>query len=181
MAKFFDKLSSAHQGFILEQHMFFVATADVDGRVNLSPKGLDTFRILSPTRVAWLNLTGSGNETAAHLLSVNRMTMMFCAFQGSPLILRLYGTANTIHPTDTDWAEMSTLFPTLAGARQIFDITIESVQTSCGYAVPEYAFEQQRQRLLTNAEERGDGYIKNYWQEKNTISIDGKPTGMPPQ
>ena len=158
--------------------MFFVATADVDGRVNLSPKGLDSLRVLSPERILWLNLTGSGNETAAHLLAVNRMTLMFCALSGNPLILRVYGHARTIHPDDADWAELYAHFPDLAGARQIFDLTIENVQTSCGYAVPLYDFVAQRSRLTDSFEQRGPEKTREYWQEKNTVSIDGKPTGI---
>ncbi len=179
MAKFFDKLSSALQGFIEEQQMFFVATADVDGRVNLSPKGLDSLRVLSPNRIIWLNLTGSGNETAAHLLGVNRMTLMFCSFVGNPLILRVYGTAKAIHPSDEAWDELYGHFSNMAGARQIFDVQIESVQTSCGYAVPLYDYVEQRTRLLDSAEQKGEAAIQQYWIDKNLESIDGKPTGLP--
>lgn len=179
MAKILPKLNSSLQDFIQAQRMFFVATADVDGRVNLSPKGLDSLRVLSPQRLLWLNLTGSGNETAAHLLGVNRMTIMFCSFEGNPLILRVYGTARTIHATDPEWEELYALFPDLAGARQIFDLEIESVQTSCGYAVPLYDFVGQRSRLLSNFEQRGPAGTQAYWAEKNVKSIDGKPTGMP--
>ena len=178
MAKMLPKLNSSLQDFINEQQMFFVATADVDGRVNLSPKGLDSLPILSPHRLLWLNLTGSGNETAAHLMSVNRMTLMFCAFNGNPLILRIYGTARTIHTSDPEWEELYAHFPDLAGARQIFDVEIEAVQTSCGYAVPLYDFVEQRSRLLTAFEEKGPEGTKSYWAEKNTTSIDGKPTGI---
>lgn len=179
MARMFGKLSSNLQTFIEEQQMFFVATADTDGRINLSPKGLDSLRILSPNRLLWLNLTGSGNETAAHLLAVNRMTLMFCSFAGNPLILRIYGTAKTIHAGDADWEELYAHFPDLAGARQIFDVEIENVQTSCGYAVPLYNFVDQRSRLLESFTKKGPEGTRNYWAEKNTRSIDDKPTGMP--
>ncbi len=179
MAKFFDKLSTALTGFIQEQQMFFVATADVDGRVNLSPKGLDSLRVLSPNRIIWLNLTGSGNETAAHILGVNRMTLMFCSFMGNPLILRVYGSAEAVYPGDPEWEELKNEFPDMAGARQIFDVAIESVQTSCGYAVPLYEYVEQRSRLLESAEQKGEAGIKQYWADKNTESIDGKPTGIP--
>lgn len=178
MAKFFSKLSTALQGFIEEQQMFFVGTADVDGRVNVSPKGLDALRVLSPNRIVWLNLTGSGNETAAHVLGVNRMTIMFCAFQGNPLILRVYGSAKAIYPSDEEWSELYSHFPDMAGARQIFDVEIESVQTSCGYAVPLYEFTEQRSRLLDSAEQKGEAGIQQYWLDKNLESIDGKPTGQ---
>jgi hypothetical protein len=140
---------------------------------------MDTFRVLSPQRVLWLNLTGSGNETAAHLLGVNRMTIMFCAFTGSPLILRLYGRARTVHSGEADWSELAAHFPPFAGARQIFDVQLESVQTSCGFAVPEYQFVGQRTRLQESLAQRGEAGVHAYWQEKNRTSIDGKPTGMP--
>lgn len=159
--------------------MFFVATADVDGRVNLSPKGLDSLRVLSPNRIIWLNLTGSGNETAAHILGVNRMTLMFCSFMGNPLILRVYGSAKAVYPGDPEWEALKNEFPEMAGARQIFDVAIESVQTSCGYAVPLYEYVEQRSRLLESAEQKGEAGIKQYWADKNTESIDGKPTGIP--
>lgn len=178
MAKMLPKLNASLQEFIRAQQMFFVATADVDGRVNLSPKGLDSLRILSPQRLLWLNLTGSGNETAAHLLSTNRMTLMFCAFANNPLILRVYGHARTIHPDHPEWPELYARFPDLAGARQIFDVEIESVQTSCGYAVPLYDFVGQRSRLIESFEKRGPAKTQEYWLEKNALSIDGKPTGI---
>ncbi len=179
MAKFFPKLSSALEAFIGEQQMFFVATADTDGRVNLSPKGLDSLRVLGPERIIWLNLTGSGNETAAHLLGVNRMTLMFCSFAGNPLILRVYGTARDVYPGDNDWDALAATFTRLDGARQIFDLQIESVQTSCGYAVPQYNYVGQRDRLYKWAEQKGEEGIQQYWVDRNTESIDGKPTGMP--
>lgn len=179
MAKFFPKLSTTLQGFIEEQQMFFVATADTDGRVNLSPKGLDSLRVLSPHRIIWLNLTGSGNETAAHLLGANRMTLMFCSFVGNPLILRIYGSAKAVYPSDPEWGNLYREFPDMAGARQIFDVEIESVQTSCGYAVPLYDFVDQRSRLLDSAEQKGEAVIQQYWADKNMESIDGKPTGLP--
>jgi hypothetical protein len=179
MARIFPRLTSTLQDFIAQQQMFFVATAGVDGRVNLSPKGADTFRVLSPERVVWLNLTGSGNETAAHLRELNRITIMFCAFTGTPLILRLYGSARTVHAGEPGWSELLAHFPSLPGARQIFEIQLDSVQTSCGFAVPEYEFIQQRTRLHESMAQRGEAGVKAYWQEKNRISIDGKPTGMP--
>ncbi|MEL6660252.1 MAG: pyridoxamine 5'-phosphate oxidase family protein [Bacteroidota bacterium] len=178
MAKFFPQLSTALQNFIADQQMFFVATADVDGRVNLSPKGLDSLKVLGPERIIWLNLTGSGNETAAHLLAVNRMTLMFCSFAGNPLILRVYGTARAVYPGDEEWDTLVASFPRLDGARQIFDLQIESVQTSCGYAVPLYDYVGQRDRLFQWAEQKGEEGIKQYWVDRNAKSIDGKPTGM---
>ena len=178
MANFLSKLNSGLIEFIEKQHMFFVATADTDGRVNLSPKGLDALHVVSPTQLIWLNLTGSGNETAAHLLSLNRMTIMMCSFEGSPLILRIYGTAKTIHIDDKEWGDYFKHFPDYPGARQIFDLTIESVQTSCGYAVPFYDFVDQRTRLTDHFKDKSKEDNQNYWKEKNATSIDGKPTGM---
>jgi len=178
MSKIFTQLSTALKTFINEQKMFFVATAPAEGRVNLSPKGMDTFRILDNNRIIWLNLTGSGNDTAAHIIENQRMTIMFCAFAGNPLILRLYGTAKFYQPNDAEWADLIDEFPKLAGARQIFDMTIETVQTSCGYAVPLYDFDEQRTRLEKWASEKGESGIQEYWEAKNKISIDGKETGM---
>ena len=139
---------------------------------------MDSLRILGPNRVVWLNLTGSGNETAAHLLDVNRLTIMFCAFEGKPLILRLYGSAKTIHTTDEEWTEVYAHFPESRGARQIFDVTIDSVQTSCGFAVPLMDYQEDRDILQTWVDKRSDQDIQDYWQEKNVTSIDGRPTGI---
>ncbi|HBY24676.1 MAG TPA: pyridoxamine 5'-phosphate oxidase, partial [Propionibacteriaceae bacterium] len=144
MGKLYDSVTPELVEFIARQHMFFVATADASGRVNVSPKGLDSFRVLGPNRVAWLNGTGSGNETAAHLAMVNRMTIMMCAFEGKPWILRLYGTARTIQPGDPDWEELLDLFVPFPGARQVFDMTVDSAQTSCGFGVPFYDYVGQR-------------------------------------
>src|SRR3954447_9294478 len=136
MAQQFDALSERHRAFIGRQPMFFVATAARDGRVNVSPKGLDSFRVLGQNRVAWLNDTGSGNETAAHLLDTDRMTLMFCSFERTPLILRLFGSARTVQPGDDDWPDMLGQFPPLPGSRQVYDVDVDLVMTSCGYGVP---------------------------------------------
>ena len=162
--------------FIQQQKIFFVGTAASDGRVNVSPKGMDTLRVLGPNRVVWLNVTGSGNETAAHLAESSRMTIMFCAFEGEPLILRLYGNARPFHPRDRGWAELIDLFPPVAGARQIFDLDIDLVQTSCGMAVPFLEFRGERDQLTKWAEKKGSEGIRQYWEQKNQVSIDGKPT-----
>ena len=142
-----SELSKKLIDFIRAQHMFFVGTAGAEGAVNVSPKGLDSLRIISPTEVVWLNLTGSGNESAAHVLENQRMTLMFCSFDKQPLILRLYGKAEVIHPRDTDWQSLSDLFPPHPGARQVFRLRVSLVQTSCGYAVPHYAFKAERHTL----------------------------------
>ena len=179
MAKFYEELNETLTKFIEKQKIFFVATADSDGRINLSPKGYDSLRILGPTKIAWLNLTGSGNETATHLLDQNRLTLMFCAFEDPPLILRIYGSAKTIHRDEPGWSELYELFGDFVGARQIFDVTVESVQTSCGFGVPLYQFVGERAKLLDSAAKKGPSGIADYWAEKNRLSIDGKPTGMP--
>ena len=175
-----SKLNRTLKRFIEAQAMFFVAAAARDGRVNLSPKGLDSLRILNDNRLVWLNLSGSGNETAAHLLDTPRMTLMFCAFQGDPMILRVYGTAKTLHPRDSEWDELVDMFPAMAGSRQIFDLSVDLVQTSCGTGVPLMDFVGQRgeDQMLPFYAEMGEDGVKDYWQRKNSLSIDGKPTGV---
>ncbi len=159
--------------------MFFVATAARDGRVNISPKGLDSLRVVAPNRVVWLNGTGSGNETAAHLLDVPRMTIMFCSFERKPLILRLYGTARAVHPADAEWPGLAALFPPLSGARNLFVLDVDLVQTSCGYGVPLYDFVDQRDLMDSWATKKGPEGLHAYQQEHNLVSIDGLPTGLP--
>ena len=176
MAKFYESIPTRMQEFIKKQKVFFVATSPKNGRINLSPKGMDSFRILSENRVAWLSVTGSGNETSAHLLEDNRITIMFCAFEGAPNILRLYGKAKEILPKDTEWNELIDVFPKLEGTRQIFDVTIESVQTSCGMSIPFYEYKEERNQLLDWAKEKGEKGIQQYWEDRNQISIDGLKT-----
>ncbi|MEM7379074.1 MAG: pyridoxamine 5'-phosphate oxidase family protein [Pseudomonadota bacterium] len=177
MAKQFPAIDAKHREFIEAQQMFFVATAAESGRVNLSPKGKDAFRVLGANRILWLNLTGSGNETAAHLKQNPRMTVMFCAFEGAPMILRLYGTARTVHEWDADWATLYGHFDPATGARQVYDMAVDLVQTSCGFAVPAYTYEDQRDILDTWAEKRGKDGVRTYWRERNGRSIDGFETG----
>ena len=165
--------------FIGRQRIYFVGTAAVDGRVNVSPKGLDTLRVLGDNRVAWLNLTGSGNETAAHLIENERMTLMFCAFEGDPLILRLYGHARSVHAQDDDWADLISRFPQLPGPRQIIDMHVDLVQTSCGSGVPLYDFVGDRDELTSWLADQGEEGLRTYWREANSVSLDGKPTGIP--
>lgn len=173
-----DSLNDKLTDFIHEQKMFFVGTAGKEGKINVSPKGMDTFRILGENRALWLNLTGSGNETAAHLLENKRITVMFCAFVGKPLILRLYGHANTYHQRDPEWAELIQLFPDFTGSRQLIDIKIDMVQTSCGFGVPYFEYQGQREELKWWSEKQGEEGIKAYWEKKNTKSLDGKDTGI---
>ncbi|TNC69123.1 pyridoxamine 5'-phosphate oxidase family protein [Rubellimicrobium roseum] len=179
MAKQFSCFEPAHQAFIQEQPIYFVGTAAPEGRVNVSPKGRDSLRVIGPNRLVWRNLTGSGNETAAHLLQADRMTVMWCSFTTRPLILRAYGTATVIHHGEPGWDELDRHFPSELGARQIFDMTVDLVQTSCGYAVPFMDYRSERDTLVKWAEDRGEDGVERYWQEKNRRSIDGFPTGMP--
>ena len=172
----FQELGDDHTEFIQQQKIFFVGTAAADGRVNVSPKGKDALRVLGKNRVAWLNLTGSGNETAAHLIESDRMTLMFCAFEGDPLILRLYGHAKIFHPRDAEWPGLVSLFPTIPGARQIIDLEIDLVQTSCGNGVPNFDFKEERDILTNWAERKGAQGLSEYWENRNQTSIDGKPT-----
>ena len=179
MAKFLTDLSPGLQTFIAKQKIFFVASAPTSGRVNLSPKGLDTFRILSPSRVGYLDQTGSGNETAAHTRENGRVTVMFCAFEGSPLILRLYGRGRIVRPQHDDWTQLRPLFgPAIPGERQLVLVDIDSVQTSCGFGVPLYEFKAHRPTLIEYSEKLGPAGTADYWARKNTCSIDGLPTGI---
>jgi hypothetical protein len=176
MGSRFPELSDEHTQFIQQQRVFFVGTAAADGRVNVSPKGMDTLRVLEKNRILWMNLTGSGNETAAHILENHRMTLMFCAFEGSPLILRVYGHVNILHPRDAGWSELGALFPPSVGARQLVDMEIDLVQTSCGMGVPVLDFKEERQLLSQYYEHKGADAIVEYWGAHNQESLDGKPT-----
>lgn len=178
MADKFTRLSEKHIEFIRAQKIFFVGTAPGNGRINVSPKGLDSLRVLDDSSLAWLNLTGSGNETAAHVLENGRMTLMFCGFEKQPLILRIYGTAKAIHPRDDAWSELQPLFPDYPGARQFFKLDIELVQTSCGFAVPYYEFAGDRPTLGKWSEKKGANGIRDYWEEKNRTSLDQLATGI---
>lgn len=178
MGKFSDQITPELQIFIEQQPMFFVASAPLsgEGHVNLSPKGLDSFRILSSNRVAYIDLIGSGNETSAHLLENGRITFMFCAFHGKPDIVRLYGKGQVILPTSPEWGDLSVLFPDYISARQIIVAEIDKVQTSCGYAVPLMDFVGHRDTLTRWAEAKGEAALEDYKCEKNVQSMDGLPT-----
>ena len=178
MAKQFPKLALPHSAFIAAQHIFFVATAAATGRVNNSPKGMNSLRVMDANRILWRNSTGSGNETAGHLLLDPRMTLMWCAFDAQPLILRCYGTAKTIHIGEDGWDQGNALFPHDVAARQLFDVTIDLVQTSCGYGVPRMTYDAERPDADAWAAEKGPGGIPQYWAEKNRETIDGFPTGI---
>ena len=164
--------------FIGEQHLYFVGTAAPGTRVNLSPKGMDSLRILSPRRILWLNLTGSGNETAAHLALDPRITLMWCSFTARPLILRAYGTGRAVHLGDSDWPDLAAQLPDQPGARQIVEVSIDLVQSSCGFAVPFMDFREDRPVLKTWAEGKGPDGLRSYWDDRNRQTIDGLPTGI---
>ena len=176
MAKQYRAIPDRLKRFIKEQKIFFVGTAAADGRVNISPKGMDSLRVLNGNRVVWLNVTGSSNETAAHIQENPRMTLMFAAFAGDPMILRLYGNARAIHHRDPQWTELSALFGDIPGARQIFDLAVDLVQTSCGMAVPFLDYTGEREQLNDWAIKKGDAGIREYWDKNNRVSLDGKPT-----
>ncbi len=182
MAELFDEITERLQSFIARQQVFFVASAPLsaDGHVNVSPKGLDCLRVLSPSRVAYLDLTGSGNETSAHLHENGRITLMFCAFDGPPKILRLFGQGRVVLPETEAWAELRPRFGDYPGARQIIVIDVHRVQTSCGFGVPLYEFTGQRDTLERWANNRGEEGLETYRSEKNARSIDGllTPLGM---
>ena len=175
MADFFDSLNDDHMAMLADQPVFFVATAASDGRVNLSPKGYDTFRILSPARVAYLDLGGSGNETNAHLLADGRITLMFCNFRNPALILRIYGRGEPVLPWERDWETLSAHFTLLPGTRQIFDIAVESVQTSCGWGVPVMTLDHERHTLVKYHAQADPGEWAGKHKRRRT-SIDGLPT-----
>ncbi len=178
MAKFLDKIDDKIRSFIGEQKMFFTASAPDEGRINLSPKGIDTFRCLDENTICYLDLTGSGNETAAHIAQNGRLTIMFCSFSGAPLILRLYGKGEVVHQSSEKWKDLSTSFEKFPGARQIIVLHVESLQTSCGFGIPFYEYQQEREQLIDWAQNKGDEGVNRYWQEKNQTSIDGLPTGI---
>lgn len=158
--------------------MFFVATAPKEGRINLSPKGMDTFRVIDDNTVAYLDLTGSGNETAAHLLDDGRVTVMLCSFTRTANILRFYGYGRSVTRNDPAFDELAAKFPDIPGVRQIIVIKVEQAMTSCGYGVPEYELVRERPTLHKWLDSRGPEGIETYQHEKNVESIDGLPTGL---
>ncbi|KPP94133.1 MAG: pyridoxamine 5'-phosphate oxidase family protein [Erythrobacter sp.] len=175
MADFFDALEPKHVAMIGKQPVFFVATAAAEGRINLSPKGYDAFRVLSPARVAYLDLAGSGNETHAHLAADGRITVMFCNFERPALILRIYGRGVPVLPQDDGWEELAAHFTLMPGTRQIFDIAVEGVQTSCGWGVPFMTLEGERD-TLRKAHRQSDPEKWTAKAARRTTSIDGLPT-----
>jgi hypothetical protein len=181
MAQKFPAIEAKHRDFIERQHVFFVASAAAAARVNVSPKGLDALRILGPKRVVYLDRTGSGNETAAHMLADGRLTFMFCAFEGPPLILRLYGRGRVIRRGSDEYARLLAMHfdgREPVATRQMVSLDIDLVQTSCGYGVPNYEYGGERPSLDNWATAKGEAGIEAYWHEKNERSIDGLPTGL---
>ena len=181
MAKQFPAMEPAHQEFIRKQRIFFVASATAGSRVNVSPKDVASLRVIDARRVAYLDQTGSGNETAAHLRADGRLTLMFCALEGAPLILRLYGRGTVLARTSPEYAKMlAAIFDGTEppGARQIVVLDVDLVQTSCGYGVPSFEFAGERATLRRWAEAKGEEGIEAYWRAKNVVSIDGLPTGI---
>lgn len=178
MAEFFASLSDQHIAFVERQPVFFVATAAADARINLSPKGMDSFRVLSPTRVAYLDVAGSGNETNAHLIADGRITIMFCAFDNPALIFRIYGRGLPVLPQDAGWAELASHFTLLPGTRQIFVIDIDQVQTSCGWGVPHMTFDRERDTLSKYHRQHDDATRFAKYAARSQ-SIDGLPVRNP--
>jgi hypothetical protein len=180
MAKFFDSIGDQHKSFIAKQHLFFVASAPLHagGHINLSPKGIDSFRVLTDTRVAYMDIIGSGNETSAHMLENGRITFMFCAFEGPPNILRLYGIGRTVLPTNAGWEDLAVHFKLHISTRQIIVADIYKVQTSCGFSVPLYNYVGERDHAEKWALAKGMDGLELYKREKNRISMDGLPTAL---
>src|SRR4051812_32398641 len=175
MGKVYERLDDRLAAFIGRQHVFFVGTAptEPDGHLNVSPKGLDTFRILGPNSVAYLDLTGSGIETVAHLRQNGRVTIMFCAFEGRPLVVRLHGRGLVVEPGDSEWDTLISHFPEYPGVRSVVVVDVERVADSCGYAVPLYEYKGERSQLIAYAERKGPEGMEQYKAEKNRASIDG--------
>lgn len=181
LGKVFSSIEPNHREFLLRQRVFFNASAGARGRVNVSPKDGKSLRVLDENSVAYLDLTGSGNETAAHLRDNGRVTLMFCAFEGPPLILRLYGQGRVVRRESPEYESLlRTHFGSEEppGARQMIVLAVERVQTSCGYNVPLYQYSGERDTLLRWAEKKGPDGLAEYRRKKNTRSIDGLPTGL---
>lgn len=180
MGKFHDSIKIAHKEFIEQQHIFFVGTAPLaaEGRVNLSPKGLDCFRVLNDTQVAYMDLISSGNETSAHTLENGRITIMFCSFDATPNILRLYGKGFTVLPDSNDWQQYAPYFTIYPSTRQIIVADIDLVQTSCGFGVPMYNYTGERNIHFEWAEKKGADGLYEYVQQNNLKSLDGLLTNI---
>lgn len=178
MGQVFDHIDFEKGEFIRRQHFFIVASAPAAGRVNCSPRGMDSLRILGPNEVAYLDITGSGNETAAHVLDNGRLTLMFMSFDATPGIVRLYGQARVVLPVDEEWTRLAPQLPTLPAARQIFVCNVDRVSTSCGFGIPEYDFKRERDIFPNWKVAKDPEIMREWWVEYNLESIDGLPTGL---
>jgi hypothetical protein len=178
MAVKFTSINQAHQDFIEAQKMFIIGSAGAEGLINVSPKGMDTLKIVDEHTVVWVNHTGSGNETSAHVQENGRMTILFQSFEKAPMILKLYGQATVVHSYDSQWEEISKHFETSVSSRQFFEMKVTLVVTSCGYAVPLYDYKGERNTLKKWSEAKGKKGIKAYWLEKNQVSLDGINTNI---
>ena len=182
MGQQFSAIADRHRAFIEGQMIFFVASAAPEGRVNVSPKGMATFRVLGPNEVAYLDVTGSGSETRAHLVGPGnkRLTIMFCAFEGSPLILRLYGQAQSCMRGTPEYGALLRYFDEIPGARQIVRLAVDLVQASCGMGVPLFDYREDRRDLVRHWVRQGADNLRKYWAARNAKSIDGLPTRFEP-
>lgn len=180
MGEFYKKISKTQEGFIKKQQMYFVGTSPLseNGHINVSPKGLDSFRELGPNKVAYLDVISSGNETSAHILENGRITIMFCSFDQKPLILKLYGQGKTILPSSSEWDTYSSFFEVYASTRQIIIVDVELVQSSCGFGLPRYDFVEHRDIHFTWSAQKGPEKMSEYIDKNNLISIDGLPTAL---
>lgn len=178
MAVKFTQINKEHKAFIEKQKMFVIGSAGAEGFINVSPKGMDTFKIIDENTVIWLNHTGSGNETSAHVQENGRMTVMFNSFDKAPLILKLYGTATVIHEKETRWQEMTEHFEEFVGTRQFFELKVELVLTSCGFGAPQYKYIGERNKLQKWANSKGREGMKAYWSEKNIETLNGVKTNV---
>ncbi len=177
MGKIYSIINDSIRQFIQAQAIFFVGSAPIDpnGHVNVSPKGLDTLRILGPSTIAYLDLTGSGIETVSHLKENGRVVLMFCAFQGAPKILRLYGKGRVVEPQEAEFSNLAAQFPNYEGARAIVIVEISRIADSCGFAVPQMQFVEERKQLTAWTHKQGPENLRRYRKEKNSQSIDGLP------
>jgi hypothetical protein len=178
LAKVLDAIDDRLARFIAKQRVFFVATAPTEGHVNLSPKGMDCFRVVGPNEVAYLDVTGSGAETIAHLRADGRITFMFMALDGGPMILRLYGQGRVVEPVHAEWDAWQGRFPAFTGTRSVIVAAIHRVATSCGFGVPVYRYERERPTLEEWAQKQGEEGLAAYRRETNGVSIDGLPTEL---
>ena len=178
MAVRFESINKAHKEFIEKQKMFVIGSAGAEGFINVSPKGMDSFKIVDENTVVWMNHTGSGNETSAHVQENGRMTILFNSFDKVPLMLKIYGKATVVHDADERWEELGSHFKEFLGARQFFEIKVELVLTSCGFGVPQYKYIGERNKLEKWAEKKGREGMKAYWSEKNVETLNGVKTNV---